>query len=465
MSMRTVLTATWGLCAALVLAQPVAAQQNGGQQPGNGQGDQQQAGIRIDARGVVTPIMTTEKSEALSRKRREARAKDRLPADLNRFSPRRKISLPRLEAACAEYADKGEPLPDEMLYLAGLQRIEHVFVYPDRNDLVIAGPAEGFGPGADGRTVGLTTGRPPVRLDDLAVALRAAQNSGHIGCSIDPVPEQLSDFQQFVRRNSSPATPAVVKKRYQKMADILGLQKVSIDGVPPHSHFARALVEADYRMKLVSIGLQEVDVPGFRSHLAMLQPGGNSIQRWWFVPLYDAFYTNGDRNAFHFEGQRAQLLAQEEISDVYGRRRDASFTRLSTRKFARLFTEKFPELVKEVPVFAELQNLIDLAVLTALFEKERLPQRAGWDMALFLDPARLSFPEGNVPRRVPTAFSYKRANRGMILGLLGGGVKIHPMRTVQSLSFQVDPGQRLEGLHRGAGEKKAGPEEHPWWWD
>lgn len=36
----------------------------------------------------------------------------------------------------------------------------------------------------------------------------------------------------------------------------LGLQVVSIDGISPQTHFAQVLVEADYRMKLIGIGLE-----------------------------------------------------------------------------------------------------------------------------------------------------------------------------------------------------------------
>ena len=39
-----------------------------------------------------------------------------------------------------------QPIPEELFYLAGLQRIEQIFVFPEEQDLVIAGPAEGFIP-------------------------------------------------------------------------------------------------------------------------------------------------------------------------------------------------------------------------------------------------------------------------------------------------------------------------------
>ena len=35
-----------------------------------------------------------------------------------------------------------------------------------------------------------------------------------------------------------------------------GCKKVRVDGVPPDTHFAQVMVEADYRMKLIGIGLE-----------------------------------------------------------------------------------------------------------------------------------------------------------------------------------------------------------------
>ena len=418
----------------------------------------------IDAKGIVTAVYKKDKSQALSKKRMQADAKKFLAADLNKPSPLRMVSLVKLEAACEEYARNKEHVPVDIQYMAGLQRIDYVFVYPDSNDLVIAGPAEGFAPDSIGRVVGLKSGRPPLHLDDLVIALRSLERGGSLGCSIDPVPEQLASLNRFIAKNSSAASTKVVHSRFQRMAKVLGMQDVRIWGVPPESHYAQVLVEADYRMKLISLGLEKPGVRGLRSHLSMLTPGGNSMQRWWFTPLYDAFIKSADENAFQFAGQRAQLLAQEEISDNTGRRQNAAFTRVTTKRFAKQFTEKFSELADKSPVFAQLQNLIDLAIVAALFKKERLPQKVDWTMSLFLDPSRATIIKGRAPAQVPSVVNLRAARRGLILGLVGGGVTINPMRTVRTISFKTDAGKRLDGIRTGVRSNPA-PKQHPWWWD
>ena len=68
--------------------------------------------------------------------------------------------------------------PTPIKYLAGLQRIHYVFVYPEQKDIVLVGPGEGWKVDAKGNVVGITTGRPVMLLDDLLVALRTAKSRG-----------------------------------------------------------------------------------------------------------------------------------------------------------------------------------------------------------------------------------------------------------------------------------------------
>ena len=83
-------------------AGPVAAQVGGiGGGGGNVQG-QVAGGILVDAQGVVQPAFSKDKSEKLARQRMQAAAQKELSADVNKYSELRKVSLVRLEAACAE---------------------------------------------------------------------------------------------------------------------------------------------------------------------------------------------------------------------------------------------------------------------------------------------------------------------------------------------------------------------------
>ncbi len=315
------------------------------------------AGISVDANGLVNTV-EGKPNQRLERQRAAA-ARKALPENLNNFSPLRKVSLVRLEQVYAEFANSDKPVPSDMQYLAGLQRIDYLFIYPEEGDIVIAGPAEGFVEDQEnGRAYGFSTGLPPLRLEDLMVALRALSRNDDVGCSIDARKENLAKFKQYQASNSGASSAAVAQQRFKKMAKILGNQKISIWGVPPDSHFARTMVEADYLMKKLSLGQLNVRVRGFKSHFSMIRPGDNMANRWWFTPLYEPFKTTADQNAYQLAGQRAQLWAENEVIQADGKRISVGAKVASTDRYAKHFTEKFPELAEAIPAFAELCTLL-----------------------------------------------------------------------------------------------------------
>jgi hypothetical protein len=348
-----------------------------------------------------------------------------------------------------------------MQYLAGLQRIDYVFVLPETNDIVIAGPAEGFAPDGVGRAVGISSGRPPLRLDDLLVAFRSVERGGPIGCSIDPQKDRLAELLRWYADNSFPVDTEAAQARFVESARILGMQDVRIWGVPAESHYAQALVEADYRMKRLSLGLDTSKT--IRSHLAMLGNVGNSMQRWWFVPYYDKFVKSDDGLAFRISGQRAQVLSQEEAVNAAGQRSSAATTRLSTQKWSRHFTEKFPELAAKTPIFAELQNIFDLAVIAALIKKEHLADEVSWEPGLFFEEQPSMVTRHNVPRQVPSLTNY-RSKGSTVIGLVGGGVTIDPMEAARYLEFSTETDGAV-GRLRTAARDHDPSDKHPWWWD
>src|SRR5690606_10415609 len=158
----------------------------------------------------------------------------------------------------------GESPDDAMQHLAGLLRVRYVFLLPDEKDIVIAGPAEGWLEDASGRAVGITTGRPVLELADLAAALRTfapgTRERPFVGCTIDPDPEALKRLVE-VQKKLPRVVPAAQRQRVaaelqQASQEALGLANVRVFGVPANTHMAQVMVEADYRMKLIGIGLE-----------------------------------------------------------------------------------------------------------------------------------------------------------------------------------------------------------------
>ena len=245
---------------------------------------------------------------------RIASAKATLDPKITAFSKLRKISLNRLEQAIVDHQGT---LSDEMRYLAGLQRVRYVFYYPDSKDIVLAGPAEGWAPDLSGRIVGLTSGRPVVQLQDVVVALRTfpadSSSTPVIGCSIDPTREGLAAMQHFLRNNRP--NPNEPQPFVEALRNSLGYQLVSIHGVSPKTRFAQVMVEADYRMKLIGIGLERPPVR-LVSYVDRAKPsdvGRNALQRWFFVPDYQCVRVSEDNLAMELVGDGVKLIGEDEM--------------------------------------------------------------------------------------------------------------------------------------------------------
>jgi hypothetical protein len=220
-------------------------------------------GVSIDADGVLS-TKTYPDPTGKQIAKRIADARGAQPADLRNWSEFRKVSLLGLERALAARLDTGGKPDDALLHLAGLQRVQYVFFCPEERDIVIAGPAEGWVDDLSGRSIGLTTGRPTLLLVDLLVALRAyppgSRTKPYIGCSIDPRPEGLANLARFHKTIPKEIPDSqrdlVTEQIAQGMRDSLGLSNIRVFGISNKTHFAQVLVEADYRMKLIGIGVE-----------------------------------------------------------------------------------------------------------------------------------------------------------------------------------------------------------------
>jgi hypothetical protein len=208
-------------------------------------------GIAIDSDGVVRNQTEAEMREVQQERADYLRA---VPGDLKRGSKLRMISLKGLNARLAEEEGRVQDRLDDVRFLAGLQRIQYIFVYPEQNDIVLAGPAEGWKVDARGHVVGERSGRPAIMVDDLIVALRTADAAarGGLTCSIDPTSEGLERLQRFAQTLST-ADQSSLAALEQSMEDALGMQNVAIAGVPADSHFARVMFAADYRLKRLAM--------------------------------------------------------------------------------------------------------------------------------------------------------------------------------------------------------------------
>lgn len=413
-------------------------------------------GVKIDPSGVLANATEAEVN-AFSQVRQESLRE--VPGDLKRPAELRKISLRRLETAIETTLKAGKPLDDAMVYLAGLQRIRYVFVYPERNDIVIAGYAESWKIDSHGNTVGATTARPVMLLDDLYVALRAVRSGGNvITCSIDPTPEGLARLQEYASKLTTITDP---QREAHVIEQMLGPQTITITGVPPTSHFARVLVAADYRMKRLGMKLEPSPVSGLVSYLDMIRPNTRGMQsmtpRWWMVPNYDPILTDGQGLAWELRGASVKALTEETLFGEAGSKSQTGKVNPIAQAWANAFTNKYEELSHKDTIFGQLRNCIELAVLATLIVKHDLTGKATYQMPVWLDDATLPFVELPAPRTTETQVSYLRRGNNWVVTASGGvqlGLEQIVARTEQSA--KLDPVRD---------EAQPAADAQNWWWD
>jgi hypothetical protein len=428
---------------------------------------QQGSGVVVDADGVLRTRVFPDPTGMLTRQR-VAAAQAALAPDLARPSKLRKVSLNRLEAVVGERLASGQGLTDEIRFLAGLTRVRNVFFYPETGDIVIAGTAEGFMTNTAGRPVGIQTGRAILELQDLVVALRAfppgSKPADAFVVSIDPTQEGLTKMRQFLAEISGRVTPTDDQRIAMGLKENLGLQTVTIEGIPRATHFAQVMVEADYRMKLIGIGLENppVRIPSYVAKANPRNVARNALCRWYFTPNYDCVRVSEDQLAMALEGEGVQLMSEDEFVQASGTRVASGTVDRASREFVSTFTTKYAELASKEPVYAQLRNLIDMSIAAAFIQQQDYYGKATWKMEVLGSEERFPVETYVEPKQVETAVNAVwRGNT--LMTPVGGGVTIRPMLALASDRVKPDEKGQLKELHEQI-QIQALPKDR-WWWD
>ncbi len=431
------------------------------------------AGVEIDAEGVLRARVFDDSSGELTRQRFEA-ARQSLAQDVRTPSTLRKVSLNRLEAEIARRVSAGEGLDDAIRNLAGLTQITNVFFYPESGDVVIAGPAEGFYLDASGRMVGMTSGRAIMQLEDMIVALRAfapeSPSKQLIGCSIDPTKEGLERFQAAVADIRAKTSSNQVSVRGNELAIMdalrtsLGKQVVTVQGVSPKTHFAQVLVEADYRMKLIGIGLETppVELPVWADKVKPRSVNQNALIRWYFTPDYQRISVNNDETAMQLVGDGVKLVTEGERVASDGSRSSTKGADRAASNYSRVFTEKYAEIAARVPVYGQLRNLMDLSIVAAFIKEMDYYGKSGWNAEWFNSEDRLPAEVYTAPVQVEPMVNGLWKG-GEFATPIGGGVSIQPRLALETGNMQFDEEGKIHALRDAIKLDHLVPGE--WWWD
>ncbi|MCY2989063.1 MAG: DUF1598 domain-containing protein [Planctomycetota bacterium] len=436
---------------------------------GPGAIDRFPGGVYVDTAGLMKrlPLRDGGRDLASLRQRSWESSGNR---DVRSKAVLRKISLTRLEREVQLRRAFGKQPTAAMQMLAGLQRVKYVFVYPENGDVVIAGPAGEWKTDGEGRQVSVDGNVPVLHLDDFVVVLRnAKEHGGKFTCSITPRRENLAAAQAFL--NESAKRPLKPEQRTTWLAQVrerVGKQLIEVEGLDPRTRVARIIVEADYRMKLVGMGLEE-GVHGLTSYLDSIEvPAGSapppmSVLRWWFTMNYNALQATPTRNAFELQGQGVKVLSENEMLDERGERIHTGTADELNEQFAHGFTKHFAALAIKYPIYAELRNVFDLALVAGLCGAEDLPTQVNWHLTHFLDPQRYQVELGVAPTEVETVINHRVIRQKHIVAGVSGGVSADASPYLERAKLKTDDYGALEAEYVGSVPKDL-PRD-AWWWD
>ncbi len=369
----------------------------------------------------------------------------------------RKLSLKRLNQVVAQAVANGQPIPAQARYLAGLVRIEYVFVDQNNNDLVIAGPAEELVVNKRGNVVGAKSGKPALHLEDLMTALQtvdAATTGQGISVSIEPSDESRVAFRNITA--SAEQTGGVNGNLINQLEQAMGPQSVLLTGVPKNSRYANVLALADYKMKRLSMGLEQSPLkklPSFVSMLTRSTTLSSMTPRFWMEMDYNPMSRSEDGNIWKLDGQGVKTLTEDDFVKANGETNASGRTNPVAAKWAKAMTENYSDLVNEESIFGELRNLFDMSVISAVIEKEQLISKSGLKMDALLGKIEgVDFNQWNVPTQVPTVASLVTYRRGTIV-TASGGVQLDPWSVVSSVKVDQNLNQFTAQLSGSDGSK------------
>ncbi len=155
-------------------------------------------------------------------------------------------------------------------------------------------------------------------------------------------------------------------------------------------------------------------------------------------------------------GAGVKCMTEEAFVAASGNREQSGHADPTAKKWADKMTEHYGELAVAVPIFGELRNCMELAVVGALLRDKGLIDRAGCRLPTMLDGTPLKLSEYNVPKYVDSKVSMLQRGRNWIISA-SGGVAIRPMEIVEKAQSNAATAKLRTGTVLGGGKQ--------WYWN
>ncbi len=193
---------------------------------------------------------------------------------------------------------------------------------------------------------------PPVDLDDLAVAIKSVYGIG--------TPPQ----DPGISMDFSTGSPGQVKVRY--------------DGATANTAFGQAIFEADYLLKCLALGKNNItglpfnlNVPGYSNilnRLAAHQWTGGQLDliRFWFIPSQITLVEAEDHKGMVFSDVRMKVMTEALL-------KGSPTDHPASREFAENFTTYYDDFAKQLPILEKLKNLGKITAIVKWLRENNIP--------------------------------------------------------------------------------------------
>lgn len=284
--------------------------------------------------------------------------------------------------------------PTNLFYLCGINQIMGYVLDEANRDIILIGKVD--------------RKMPRLYLDDFVVALRNAWQKytelkgntryySNPGCSIAPDPKVYKKLNQVWNRTDD--TEDAVRQ-WEKICH--SPQQVRVFGIPFNTHFARVMVKADYDMKRLVDGSDELSIFAFNSLMGMeferekvrIRKGEsraapiNNLNRFWFSP--GEYFFLEDDNMVMIERCAVKLLTEEEHMNEQGKIVGAGHANPAAKQFSEDFTGFYDDIATERPIFRELENLFRFVALAKVLKLKSPHLKIGLNLDYLLEQYQVS---------------------------------------------------------------------------
>lgn len=303
------------------------------------------------------------------------------------------VSLKALQAKLKACQPEGS-CDQAILEFAGIKKIAGFVADEANRDLILFGHTD--------------PDLPPLYLEDFVVALRNAWHKdaklvdgvyrySHPGCSIDPTERVVLELQSLKQRMSGGGSGGGDAFIEQWRRTCQKPQKVRVFGMPFDTHFAKVLVQADYDLKTLADGSDQINTPGFisitdmklgKARQAVLsnQPvvlPASGMNRFWFYPG-EISYQESD-GVVLLRDCSVRLLTEHMYPGAGGRLTGSGGAEPAAQTFADNFTALYGKVAELRRVYLELESLFRFVALAQAIRFKYPDSVASFDLSYLLD--------------------------------------------------------------------------------